>query len=295
MEQSPGPRCAQAGTDRAQPPPGRRPWQRTVHRRTPLEIPLLPGPGPGGWAPAGPRPVTLRWHHREAGTPDGRAPLVLLHGLGMSSRSMVPLMTRIAPRRVLAPDLPGSGGSRPVPRPLRLAEQAEALLSWLDALDVPRVVLVGHSYGAQVAVATALRAPERVERLVLAGATRDPSAPTTSAQALRLLRDVRHERPAMLAVALSDYLRSGPRRMVAVLRNLLSQPEELHLAMVDVPALVVQGSRDPVSPAPWCRRVADLLPRGELAVVPDGAHGMVFSQPDAFWAAVRDFCDTDPA
>ncbi|GAB7192422.1 hypothetical protein NUM3379_31310 [Kineococcus sp. NUM-3379] len=263
---------------------------------TQVPLALQAEPGPGGWPAVEPGLHLLRWHHREAGAVDGGGtPVVLLHGLGMSSLSLVPLLRRAGRQgRVLAPDAPGSGRSAPPPRPLRLDEQAAALVSWLDAVGLRRVVLVGHSYGGQLAVATALRAPDRVERLVLAGATRDPAAPTPLRQALRLLADARRERPGILLLALLDYLRTGPRRMLAVLRHVLGQPEELQLAAVGVPALVAWGTRDPVSPEPWARRLVSLLPDGRLAVVPGGTHGMVFSQPDAFWAAVRDFCTASP-
>lgn len=231
---------------------------------------------------------TVRVHHREAGS--GGRPLVLVHGLGMSGRSMVPalrLLGRV--RRTLAPDLPGYGRTRGGGRTLGIPGLADALVRWLDATGLREVDLVGHSLGAQVAAAAAAGHPERVQHLVLVGPTRDPSAPHWWSQAWRLLQDAPRERPGLLLVAVVDYLRAGPLTMVAVLRHALRRPEEQAMSAVDVPALVLRGDRDPVARQRWCEDLARVLPQGRLQVVP-GPHGLVFSAPEVFADAVTGFC-----
>ncbi len=155
----------------------------------------------------------------------------------------------------------------------------------MDGVD-----LVGHSLGAQVVADLARRRPDLVAHLVLCGPTRDPGARTWVGQAWRLLRDAPRERPGLLVVAVGDYLRAGPLTMVSVLRHALRRPEEQAMARVDVPALVLRGSRDPVAGQRWCADLAAVLPQGRLQVVPGGAHGLAFSRPDEFAAAVVDFC-----
>jgi 2-hydroxy-6-oxonona-2,4-dienedioate hydrolase len=232
---------------------------------------------------------TVRVHHRESGT--GGRPLVLVHGLGMSGRSMVPALRLLGrDRRTLAPDLPGYGRTRGGGRALGITGLADALNRWLDAVGLDEVDLVGHSLGAQVVAAAVRARPERVRHLVLVGPTRDPSAPTWVGQAWRLLRDAPRERPALLLVAVVDYLRAGPLTMVAVLRHALRRPEEQSMGAVDVPALVLRGSRDPVAGQRWCEDLAAVLPQGRLQVVPGGPHGLVFSAPAEVAAAVTEFC-----
>ncbi|MGY1736259.1 alpha/beta fold hydrolase [Geodermatophilus sp. SYSU D00684] len=111
----------------------------------------------------------------------GRTPVVLLHGLGLSSRSLVPLGRRLAAlgHDVVAPDLPGFGRSPRDPRLRRpggpdVATQTGHLLAWLDAVGIARAHVFGNSIGAQVGVELAARHPERVARLVLSGPTPDP-------------------------------------------------------------------------------------------------------------------------
>jgi pimeloyl-ACP methyl ester carboxylesterase len=242
------------------------------------------------WTPVGLRPGrTVRVHHREAGS--GGRPLVLVHGLGMSGRSMVPALELLGrDRRTLAPDLPGYGRTRGAGRTLGIPGLADALNRWLDTLGLDEVDLAGHSLGAQVAAAAVRQRPGRAQHLVLVGPTRDPSAPTWVAQAWRLLLDAPRERPALLPVAVRDYLRAGPLTMVSVLRHALRRPEEQAMGEVDVPALVLRGSRDPVAGQRWCEELAAVLPQGRLQVVPGGPHGLVFSAPEAFADAVLEFC-----
>lgn len=61
---------------------------------------------------------------------------------------------------------------------------------------------------------------------------------------------------------------------------------------IEAPALVVCGGRDPVVPARWARELVDLLPRGELFVIPDGTHSVPFTLPDVFAGAIWSFIET---
>ncbi len=107
----------------------------------------------------------------------GRIPLVLVHGLGVSGRYLLPALTELArSTRVYVPDLPGFGRSARPTRPLDVPELSDWLGAWMRAVGLSRAVLMGHSFGCQVVVDFALRHPELVERLVLAAPTVDPRA-----------------------------------------------------------------------------------------------------------------------
>lgn len=99
-------------------------------------------------------------------------PLVLLHGDGTdcARRSWEPAWVALTARAlVLAPDLPGHGGSplgttSPTP-----AGYATWLLAFLDRCGLGSVTLVGRSLGARIAVCTAAAAPDRVVAVVIIG------------------------------------------------------------------------------------------------------------------------------
>src|SRR4051812_38870861 len=76
-------------------------------------------------------------------------PLVLVHGLVVSSRMVEPLPGALARHgfHVLAPDLPGFGESTKPPRPLKLTELADALALWAQASGIARALYVGASFG----------------------------------------------------------------------------------------------------------------------------------------------------
>jgi pimeloyl-ACP methyl ester carboxylesterase len=127
---------------------------------------------------------------RQWGDSDG-SPVLALHQLGIAGSSvhLAGLGLGLAETydlRVLAPDLPGFGGSKPWPAErYRPSELAGLLLSLLDRLALVRVCVVGLSWGATLGCHLAALAPERVSALVLLDAGHiDPSdAPGFEAQA----------------------------------------------------------------------------------------------------------------
>ena len=110
----------------------------------------------------------LRLYYAEHGDPAG-PPVVLLHGLTMSSRSMERLAASLADHRVVLLDLHGHGKSTTPRRPERylVSEFADDVVALLDHLEIDEAVVGGLSLGANVAYEVALRHPERVRALVL--------------------------------------------------------------------------------------------------------------------------------
>lgn len=90
-------------------------------------------------------------------------PILLLHGFGGAAWNFTDVAARLPGRHLIAPDLPGHGGSTPLPAP-SLAGFADAVAA---VLDEP-VGVVGHSMGGVVALRLAERHPRLVRALVLA-------------------------------------------------------------------------------------------------------------------------------
>jgi 2-hydroxy-6-oxonona-2,4-dienedioate hydrolase len=234
----------------------------------------------------------LRLHARVGGAGSGGRPVVCVHGIGVSSRYFVPLARELAlTSPVAAVDLPGFGRSERPPRALAVPQLADALRAWLDALGLDRPALVANSMGCQVAVDLAVRAPDRVDRLVLVGPTIDPSARTAARQAARLLLDCTREPPSLLAIIALDYVVFGPLRLARTARFALDDRIEAKLPRVRAPALVVRGEHDGLVPQRWAAEAASLLPRGRLAVVPGKAHAVHFSAAARVAALVRSFLE----
>jgi 2-hydroxy-6-oxonona-2,4-dienedioate hydrolase len=220
----------------------------------------------------------------------GGPPVVLVHGLVVSGRYMVPLLEELArSHAVYAPDLPGFGRSEGPAGALDVAGLADALAAWMRATRLSAAVLVGNSMGCQVIVELALRHPDLVEKVVLQGPTMDPRARSAPRQMWRLLLDTTREPPFLVAIEGLDLLRAGVRRSWRSFRHALDDPIEERLPRVRVPALVVHGSRDGISPRYWAEEVARLLPDGRLVDLPGTPHAANYSAPAQFARAVRAF------
>lgn len=238
----------------------------------------------------------LRVHVRVwPGPPEGGRPLVLIHGLAMSSRYMVRLGGLLgAGRAVYAPDIPGFGRSESPPRALDVHGQAELLAAWARALEIGRAAFLGHSLGSQVVADLASRHPQLVERLILAAPTIDDRERSVIQETLRLLRDAPREPLSLIPLVAAAYLRAGPARIFRTLRYALADPMEEKLPALGMPALVVRGGRDPVVSEAWTEKVYRLLPRGRLAVIPAAAHALQFSRPGELAALLTPFLDEEP-
>ena len=218
--------------------------------------------------------------------------VVLVHGLGVASTYMVPTAVRLACEyRVYAPDLPGFGHSDKPPRALDIPELADALVAWMDTAGLERVALVGNSLGCQISVAAAIRYQARVERLVLQGPTMDRHARTLRQQLGRGLLDVLREHPSQPLVQARDYAKFGLRRSLRMFRFAVRDRLEDKLLLVQQPALVVRGERDPIVSQRWAEDVTQLLPSGRLVVIPGAPHTLNYSTPHALVRVLRPFLD----
>jgi pimeloyl-ACP methyl ester carboxylesterase len=217
--------------------------------------------------------------------------VVLVHGLGVSSRYLVPTAERLAPSfRVYAPDLPGSGRSAKPDHVLDVPELANALAGWMDRAGVERAALLGNSLGCQTIVEFALRHPDRIERAILIGPTIDPQARTLARILGRGLRDLFNEPLWYWFLMTTDYLETGPLHTLRTLRLALRDRPEQKLPYVRVPTLVVRGEYDRIAPLPWAEEVTRLLPEGRLVVVPGVAHVPHCTAPQRLVPVVREFC-----
>jgi pimeloyl-ACP methyl ester carboxylesterase len=230
--------------------------------------------------------------HMNVGTPSG-PPMVLVHGLGVSSRYLLPTARALERKlTVYAPDLPGSGKSETPAEPLDLRALAEILLRWLDVMKLERASFLGNSMGCQVLVELALLAPDRVDRLVLTGPTVDPQWRSFAKQIPRWLLEIVREPLKLLPTLIRDYLRFGPLRFFRTGRFAIADRMEEKLSRIRAPTLVVRGARDAFVSTKWIERIARLLPNGRAVVVPNAAHAVTYSAPEALARIILD-CATD--
>jgi 2-hydroxy-6-oxonona-2,4-dienedioate hydrolase len=237
----------------------------------------------------------IRYRYRVAAPAGGGGiPLVLVHGLGVSSvywRRVQPLLA--ARRPVYAVDLPGFGRTtRPARAVLDTAGQARALADWLVALGLPRVHLMGHSAGGQVAVAFADRYPERVARLVLVASTIGRDSPQFLPHLPHLLHDLLRERTSLLPVLIADGMRAGPWYILRTDAAITRDATLATVARVAAPLLVMRGTRDTIVSALETQRLLRAAPHASYVAIAGAPHVPQWSHPEAVAAAVNLFLDT---
>ena len=147
---------------------------------------------------------------------------LLAHGLGgcwQHWRENIPGLAEHG--RVVAVDLPGFGGSRPLPGGYSLDAFADAIAELVQHLGLPEVVFVGHSLGGPLAVRFALRHPGLVEGIVLAAGTVQAFAAVLGRQ--RAGDGSRH-RPGTVAAVLFEVLTAGLPAPAFVRRQIIRRP-----------------------------------------------------------------------
>jgi 2-hydroxy-6-oxonona-2,4-dienedioate hydrolase len=222
------------------------------------------------------------------------SPVVLVHGLVVSSSVMVPVLAELGRHHpTYAPDLPGYGLSAKPPRVYSLARQAEYLGSWMDTVGLHRATLVGVSLGTQVLSHLAVTRPELVDRAVLVSPTMDPAARGQFLSLIRWARELPYEID-MLPIMLRDYARAGVRRALRSFDMARADEPEWRLPRMKMPTLVVRGELDPLVTQEWAESVAAMLPDGRLAVIDDEAHALNFSAPGQLARIVHDFITVEP-
>ncbi|WP_321815363.1 MULTISPECIES: alpha/beta hydrolase [unclassified Paraburkholderia] len=265
---------------------------------------------------AGEACVSYREASADTASGNEALPLVLLHGIGSGAASWVQQFEVLGgARRVLAWDAPGYGASTPVANASPIAaDYARVLRDWLDALEIERCVLVGHSLGAIIAGAFAAVHAPRVSGLLLispAGGygAADPQIRADKRDArLAMLAELgpqglAQKRSAnMLSPHASDAARAWVRwNMARVIPHGYAQATHL-LANADlaadlahcagrVPMAVAVGAEDTITPPAGCERLADVA-RAPFETIARAGHAGYIEQPEAYNTLIDTFCRT---
>ena len=268
----------------------------------------------------------VRTSYLEAGPADG-PPVLLLHGLGATNASMLPVLADLATdHRVLAPDNPGFGASGAPKGPYNPAWFAAWVEAFQRVTDSRGAVLIGNSLGGRISLEAGLTHPKSVRALVL----------LTPSPAFRRLRQyvpvVRLITPELARLPLPI----SHRLVVEGIRAMFSDPDRLPGPWYDAaadeavrvmqdrahriaffssarqiyledaygkngfwhrlpgllpPALFLWGDRDRLVPSSFARHVADALPSAGQIVLEDCGHVPQFEHPEETSAMIRGFLE----
>jgi len=246
----------------------------------------------------------------------GQPPVLLIHGSGpgvsawANWRLVMPELAKV--RRVLAPDMVGFGFTdRPAGQAYSMDVWVQQALDLLDALGAPQVDLIGNSFGGALSLALAIRAPQRVRRLVLMGSVGVPFPITPgldavwgyepSLAAMKGLLDLFAHSRALVTDELAELryqasIRPGFQESFAAMFPAPRQRwvDAMASAEADIRALphetlVIHGREDRVIPLQNSLTLADWIPNCQLHVFGHCGHWTQIEHAGRFARLVGDF------
>lgn len=238
--------------------------------------------------------------------PPGAPVLLLGPSLGTSHDVWAPQLPALAEAyRVVRYDLPGHVPGSAVPaEPFSIADLADGVLALADSLGVETFAVGGISLGGAIAATTAVRAPDRVAKLVLCCTSARFGDPEPWRERAALVRD--QGMPAVIDMAITrwfteEYAAGRPepvQRIVDMLNGVAPEgyarccealaAYDLRDSLPEITAstLVIAGADDPSTPVGHARVLADGIPDARLAVIPDAAHLANVQRPEPVTAEI---------
>jgi pimeloyl-ACP methyl ester carboxylesterase len=246
-------------------------------------------------------------------------PVVLIHGYTDSARDWVPLVPYLSPKlRLILVDIRGHGRSDKPECCYTRFDFAYDIKLLLDALQVQRADIIGHSLGSYIAQTLAELWPERTRRVVLissSGCPR-PGSPAPqpaydfAAQIRRLREPIDPDSPFMIEWWSSptpvdaEFLRRERRDAAAIpLRVWLAVLDQAlgdcdlkrTLPRLTAPTLLIWGGKDPIQSEEVRQTLREALPHAAVRIFPALGHNPFWEDPRANAAAINAFLETAPA
>jgi 3-oxoadipate enol-lactonase len=257
-----------------------------------------------------------RLSYEAAGDP-GMPPLVFLHGIGGAARAWRSQLDFFKDRyRTIAWDMPGYGGSAPLPT-VSIAALADALRDFLQQVGSTKPILVGHSIGGMIVQQLLAKHPHIASAIVLAQTSPAFGKPdgdwqkafiearlgpldrgeTLAAMAPSLVRELVGDHPDIGGMELArDCMACVPEATYrATMLSMLGFDQRNALKDIVVPTLLLSGSKDKNAPAPMMVKMATYMPSAKYVELEGVGHLANLERPGAFNAALDSFLTANTA
>ncbi len=238
----------------------------------------------------------------QAEDPD-RKTLILIHGAGGDHLSWPTQLRRLSGYRVYVPDLPGHGKSKG--RGLqRISDYGEVVLEWMRKLELPKVILGGHSMGGAIALWIAINHPELLRGMILmsTGAilpvnlslieelATQVGFPTAVDKIMGWSFSSRIE-PALVENVKKQMLKLRPSVLAGDFRACDLVDQSGQLGQVQVPTKIMVGDEDKMTPIRFSEDLTKGIKSAELEVIRGAGHMLPLEQPDVVAENVRGFME----
>lgn len=245
-------------------------------------------------------------------------PAVLIHGFNLDSHTWIKNLDHLAARlKTYVPDLWGQGYSTRQPLDYGYDLFEEQIRLFMEALDIQKASLVGHSMGAGTSIVFALKNRDKVDKLVLVDSTGIPTSLPFRSKVFRLkgvaeflmslrtdrirrmnLEDIWiHDRESLTEafyekLVLYQKVEGSTQALLSILRkdffNTL-EDDIRELGKLEIPTLIVWGRQDASLPLRNAEEMHRLMPGSRLEILDKAGHLANFDRPDAFNELVSEF------
>ena len=241
------------------------------------------------------------YHYIDEGPPSELAPVVLLHGMLGDLGNWTTTIRALSEKnyRVLAPVLPVYDMEL---KKTSVPGLVTYVRNFFSTLNLGKVVLIGNSLGGHIALLYALRFPESVSALVLAGASGIYEVNIGTSTPRRQDRDFIRERteltfydPAHATDELVDEMyalvndRARVLRLIRMARSAETEIVTEELSGIASPTLLVWGQNDEITPPNVAKEFLDRLPNAQLHLIERCGHAPMIERPDKFNALTLNF------
>jgi len=197
-------------------------------------------------------------------------------------------------------------GDEPCPNEIwGVEDYAKFACRKISDLNLIKPILLGHSFGGQIAVCLAAASPQLISRLILSGASAIRPKQTfkrivfnslaktgKTLFSLPLLKNLTAPAQKLLYKLADspDYVSTGGIER-EIFKKIIRQDLTEQLKKIKTPALVVWGSLDRYVPLSVGKKIAALIPGSHLEIIPGGRHGLHLQAPEKLYSIIKNFID----
>lgn len=232
----------------------------------------------------------LRMYYEIHGT---GSPLVLLHG-AFGVANVFPQLA--SNRKLIAVELQGHGHTADIDRPLTFEQMADDTTALLRQLGIEQADFFGYSMGGNVGLATAIRHPEMVRKLVINGSNAGKIEAAYDAQSLTQFQSLPEDFAPPMLKEPYDKVAPDPTKWPVLVKKIKTMGLEFQgfaeedLRKIRAEVLITAGDRDVVRPE-HAVEMFRLIPNSQLAIYPGADHFLIWQFPDRMFPAITAFLD----
>lgn len=241
----------------------------------------------------------VRMHYAEFGDPAG-VPIVFLHGTSDSWYSFSPVLDYLPVHyHVYMLDQRGHGDSSSPQTGYAMADFADDAIAFMQAMDLQRVTLIGHSMGSVIAQHVAVKAPDRVARLVLIGSTTNPytddlvelrnatyaltdPVPDAFAREFQVSTIYNPLPESFLNRIVAESLKLTAQVWQLAFTGMLADDAVAPLEQIQAATLILRGEKDSIWSFAEQESLLARIPDAELRVYLETGHALHWERPEQF-------------